>query len=243
MPFRAAPTPRRTMRSIKSPWKDWRRRRLLVRHGVVPEPAGDVFRAGERSGTWTVRRAGLGPDTVVVSAGVGDNIAWDVAMADEFGCAVHLLDPTPVAAAWIEGQALPPTARFHPVAIAAHDGVLRFRAPRKDGGVNFRPLPEGSAGDPDLFEAPCERLSTFAARLGLGRIDVLKLDVEGGEIDVLPDVLESGLDVGQILVEFHHRPDGTGFDRTLGVLRALEGAGYRLFDVSRRGLEMSFWRS
>lgn len=248
------------MRSLKSPWKDWRRRRLLVRHGVRPEPVGDVFRAGERSGTWAVRRAGLGPDSVVVSVGVGDNIAWDLAMAAEFGCQVHLCDPTPVSTAWLARQELPEGVHHHPVAIAARDGTLSFKAPRRAGGVNFRPLepplppersvpPEhlepnepGAPPEPVDLTAPCERLSTLAARLGVERFDVLKLDIEGGELQVLPDLLAAGPAVGQLLVEFHHRHDGRDFARTLEQLRALEAHGFRLFDVSRRGLELSFHR-
>ncbi|MEM9802372.1 MAG: FkbM family methyltransferase [Planctomycetota bacterium] len=229
------------MRSLKSPWKDWRRRRLLARAGIVPRDASGTFRAGERSGTWTALRSGLGQGSVVVSAGVGDNVAWDLAMAAEFGCAVHLLDPTPVASAWIRGVALPTGVTFHPVALSAHDGTLRLRPPRKEGGVNFRALTGEECAE--AIEVPCLRLASFAAQLGLDRIDVLKLDIEGGELDVLPDVLASDLGVQQVLVEFHHRPDGRGFDRTLERIHELQSSGFELFDVSRRGLEMSFARS
>ena len=227
------------MRSLKSPWKDWRRRQLLSRAGVRPTPVEDTFRAGARSGTWAVRRSPLREDSVVVSVGAGDNIAWDLAMVAEFRCQVHLCDPTPASTAWLAQQPLPPQVTHHPVAIAAWDGALGFRAPRKARGVNFRPLEEGGEGD---FEAPCVRFATLARRLGLERVDVLKLDIEGGELEVIPDLLGSGPPVDQLLVEFHHRHDGRGFDRTLAVVESLGAHGFQLFDVSRRGLEMCFHR-
>lgn len=209
----------------------------MDRGDVDSEVRGALFRAGERSGTWVVLREPLSEDSLVVSVGVGDNIAWDLAMTAEFGCRVHLCDPTPAATRWLAAQRLPERVTHHPVAIADHDGSLAFRSPRKPGGVNYRPLGPGAAGD---VEAPCERLCTLATRLGVDRFDVLKLDIEGGELEVIPDLLRSGPQVGQLLVEFHHRHDGSDFARTLEQLEALKAHGFRLFDVSRRGLEMSF---
>jgi hypothetical protein len=78
------------------------------------------------------------------------------------------------------------------------------------------------------------------AELGHGRLDVLKMDVEGAEYDALADFLAAGVRPGQVLVEFHHNLPGVPFARTLEAIRSLEEAGYRLFHISRRGLEFSF---
>jgi Methyltransferase FkbM domain len=71
---------------------------------------------------------------------------------------------------------------------------------------------------------------------------VLKLDVEGGEYDVLGDLLRHPPTVLQLLVEFHHGAAGIPFAATVAAVAALRGAGYRLFHRSRRGLELSFAR-
>jgi hypothetical protein len=84
------------------------------------------------------------------------------------------------------------------------------------------------------------RLSSLMAELGHDRIDVLKMDIEGGEYGAIDDFLAAGVRPGQVLVEFHHNLPGVPFARTLGAIHSLEGAGYRLFHVSRRGLELSF---
>jgi len=218
--------------------KDYYRRWQLDRRGLVAEAAVPTFTAGERSGVWTVCPDGLGPDSVVYSFGVGDNLAWDRAMARRFGVAVHAFDPTPASVAWVAAQALPPEIRFHPVGLAGHDGTVALHLPPRGSRFNFRAGP----GRPDAaaIDVPVARLTTLMARLGHGRIDVLKLDVEGGEYAALDDLLASGVRPGQVLVEFHHHFAGFGIGHTERAVRALRAAGYRAFHRSKRGLEFSF---
>ena len=57
---------------------------------------------------------------------------------------------------------------------------------------------------------------------------------------VLDDLMAQGPPVRQLLVEFHHGEAGIGFDATQRAIASLRRAGYRIMDVSRRGLEFSF---
>jgi FkbM family methyltransferase len=181
-----------------------------------------------------VRTAELTPKSIIYSAGVGDNIAWDLAMIDRFGVTVHAFDPTPMCIKWIDDQSLPPRFRFQPVGLAARDGLAQFRVPRR--GFNFTPDTGGGV----TITAPVRRLSTLMRELGHDHLDVLKLDIEGSEYDVLADLLGEPIPVRQLLVEFHHNFPTIPFARTEATVRALSAAGYRLFDVSDRGLELSF---
>lgn len=222
--------------------KDYWRRRQLARRGVVPQPGGRTFTAGARSGVWTVCPEGLGPGSVVYSFGVGDNIAWDLAMIDRFGVEVHAFDPTPPCVDWVRDQRLPPKFHFHPVGLAAHDGSLEFFPPRKRRGFNYTPGRPGAGAVEAGLTVPVCRLRTICERLRHRRVDVLKMDIEGGEYDALDDLLASGVPAGQLLVEFHHHFPGVGVGRTVRTVRALSAAGFRLFHVSARGLELSFRR-
>lgn len=76
--------------------------------------------------------------------------------------------------------------------------------------------------------------------LGHDRIDLLKMDIEGAEYSVLRDFLSSGVRVGQLLVEFHHRWPEVGIEKTKKAIRELNQAGYRIFNVSPTGEEYSF---
>jgi hypothetical protein len=77
-------------------------------------------------------------------------------------------------------------------------------------------------------------------RLGHDRLDVLKMDIEGAEYGVLDDVVNSKIVVPQLLVEFHHHFPGVGMERTVHAVQKLAAAGYRIFHISDRGLEISF---
>jgi FkbM family methyltransferase len=218
--------------------KDWRRRRALALAGVrVEHIAGNVHlvAAGERSGTWWFDPWRLGPQAVVYSFGVGDNLAFDRALADEYGAHVHAFDPTPKSRAWLVRQPLPPRLVVHDVGIAAFDGVQRFAAPAKERDVNFAP----GAG---ALELPVKRFATLARELGHERVDVVKLDIEGGEYEVLPDLLAHGPRFTQLLIEFHHGERGRTLDDTLAALELLRSHGFQLAHVSRRGLEFTFLR-
>ncbi|HEX6882104.1 MAG TPA: FkbM family methyltransferase [Planctomycetota bacterium] len=222
---------------LRSRWKDWRRRRALARAGVAAEIEAPTFAAGARSGTWVVAAEGLGPASVVWSFGVGDNIAWDLALIERFGCTVHAFDPTPRARAWLATQRLPERFVFHPLGIAARDGEQAFAPPAKARDVNYRPL---AAPEPGSLLAPVRRLASLARELGTTHLDVLKLDVEGGEYAVLEDLLATGPLPSQLLVEFHHGRHGVPLERTLATIAALRARGYRILDVSPRGLELTF---
>jgi FkbM family methyltransferase len=176
--------------------------------------------------------------SVVYSFGVGDNIAWDLAMIERFGLTVHAFDPTPASVAWLGRQNLSAAFHFHPWGIAAQDGLKKFRPPRR--GMNFTPLSSDVLSRENDVDAPVYRLATIMERLGHATLDVLKMDIEGAEYEVLDDILKSGISVRQVLVEYHHHFRGVGLGRTEQAIRELRQAGYRVFHISRRGLELSF---
>jgi FkbM family methyltransferase len=228
---------------LQSRFKDWRRRRLLARAGIGVELARPWFAAGARSGVWVVDPTGLGRDSTVYSFGTGDNIAWDLAMIERFGCDVHAFDPTPRAIAWLAAQALPPQFHFAALGIGARDGEQAFAVPKDANGVNYRPIAVLRGAAAGAIQAPVRRLATLCRERGHDRVDVLKLDIEGGEYDVLLDVVGHGPPVAQILVEFHHGQHGIPFSATTSAIAVLRAHGYRVLHVSRRGLEFTFVRS
>ena len=88
-----------------------------------------------------------------------------------------------------------------------------------------------------------KRLRTIAQALGHTTIDVLKLDIEGSEYDVIPDVLDSDeIRINQILIEFHHRFPGVGVEKTQQAIAQLNHHGYQLFWVTANGEVYAFIR-
>lgn len=125
-------------------------------------------------------------------------------------------------------------------AVAATDGTVRFNVAENDEGSSVLDLPKASSYQCTLrrtVEVPSRTLESILAETGARRIDVLKMDIEGAEVDVLDRVPEALLaELGQITIEFHCDPV-FGFDLREGVervIRRLRGLGFLCLDFSHR---------
>ena len=205
---------------------------------VRPQCSVPLVTLGEGPGSWVVSPDELGSGSVLYSCGVGRDISFERAMIDQFGLAVHAFDPTPLALTWARAQELPVNFHLHELGIAPYDGMARFQPPSKLKFESFSMVRSSGLGQP--IDAPVRRFGTLAGMLGHSKVDVLKMDIEGAEYEVLPDILESRIPVGQILVEFHHRWKEVGATRTRQAIASLEAAGYVVAAVSSSGTEYTF---
>ncbi|HEX6669525.1 MAG TPA: FkbM family methyltransferase [Gemmatimonadales bacterium] len=203
-----------------------------------PEVAVETVRLGDPGGRWSVVPAGLGPGTVVYALGVGTDISFERDLIARYGVVVHAFDPTPIALEWAASRTLPGGFVLHPYGVADFDGRARFAPPRKRKFASFSLVRSGGLGA--AVEAPVHRLATLAGMLRLPPPDLVKMDIEGAEYGVLPDLLASGFRPSQILVEFHHRWREVGPRRTREALGLLARHGYRIADVSDNGMEYGF---
>ena len=216
------------------------RQRRLRRARVLDATTDQLTRVGD----WSMCPDGIGPASVVYSFGVGDNVAWDLGVIRQFGCTVHAFDPTPASIAWVRGQSLPREFVFHELGISSVDGELPFYPPRKPGSTHFSQDRRGGVFSqrPPLL-APVRRLSTIMQSLGHTRLDVLKLDVEGSEFDAVPDILASGIEIDQLLVEIHYHFRSRSFRAGLALIDQIKARGMRCIHVSPRGFEFTFVRA
>jgi FkbM family methyltransferase len=203
-----------------------------------PELAAATVTLGERHAGWTFAPAHLNAASVIYSFGAGEDISFDCQLVRRWQATVHVFDPTPRSIAWMKKQSLPDGFVFHPYGLAAGDGMRRFHPPARDGDVSHTVVPRGASAKALLL--PVRRLETIMRELGHNHIDLLKMDIEGAEYEVIADLLGAGLDVRQLLVEFHHRWPEIGVSMTKRALQELHGAGYRLFSVSSSGSEYGF---
>jgi len=215
--------------------------RRYRRAGIVVERAISSEVHGDGIGAWVVASGRLNADSVVYSIGVGRELSLDLSLAAEYGCMVHCFDPTPVSVQWMREQVLPPQIIFHEVGLAAYDGELAFRLPRKSGSAHFSPIRRDDSDRGDkMVKAQVWRLETMMRRLGHDHIDLLKIDIEGGEYEVIEDIVRLGAGVGQLLMEFHHCYRNVPLARTVAAVERLRAGGFRIFSISPRTYEMSF---
>ena len=219
------------------------RRRNLGRLGVREELHCAKRKMPDTRGGWVIRPEGLDASSVIYSFGVGTDIDFDLALIEAFGATVHAFDPTPVSIEWVRARSLPAEFVFHDYGIGARDGTLTFYPPRRASSSHFTPVQRYGGEEPaDVIEAPVLRLATIREKLGHACIDLCKIDIEGGEYDVIDDLISSDTLPAQLLVEFHHNYATVPIERTLAAITRLREHGYRIFHISERTYEISLWR-
>jgi len=196
----------------------------------------------ESIGGWTFSPLGLDRSSVVFSLGVADDIRFDLGIIDRCSCDVHAFDPTPRWIDWIKTQHTPPQFHFHPCAVGDSDGTIRMypRMPKGKKSSTMLTLVDEGAGDGLAVDVAVKRISTIMSELGIQQIDILKMDIEAAEYEVIEDLLNSGIRVYQLLVEFHHRFKTVPIEKSISVIRKLQQAGYRIFHITEKYWEFSF---
>jgi FkbM family methyltransferase len=197
-------------------------------------------RFGSEYGGWWVRTDHLSGSSRVYSVGVGTDISFDVALIQHFGCEVFAFDPTPASVTWITSHSPPAAFRFHAIGIAAYDGTASFALRSNPTWASYE-MNVSTKGAFHVVDCPVQRLASLMSKLRHDRLDVLKLDIEGAELDVIPDVLASSIDIEQILVEFHHkRTRRRSVQSAQQIVDQMRRAGYRPFALGPTGREISF---
>jgi FkbM family methyltransferase len=215
--------------------------RLLTGNDVLytydARPRKSAF--GSDYGGWTIAPEGLTSSSTIYSFGLGNDISFDLALIERFGCRVHGFDPSPPVAQWIGTQNLPPEYLFHDYGLGARDGEISFFAPSPQSGMYSTSNRHRHVSTTEI-RLPVRTLPAIAAALGSSRIDVLKMDIEGAEYDLLPSIVQCPVPIGQLLIEFHHRAGIGSLKDTISGVEQLRSAGFRLFHVSETSSEFSF---
>lgn len=196
---------------------------------------------GNHGASFTVDLQSLNASSIIYSFGVGSDISFDLELIKKTGAFIHAFDPTPGSAEWLKAQELPEKFMFEMVGIAAEDGEADFYPPENPNYISHTLIKgTGKRGIP--FKAKMERLSTIMKRLGHDHIDLLKMDVEGAEYEVIENILQEGISIRQIAVEFHHRFKSFHPFKTKRAVKMLRDKGYKVFSVSANGEEVGFVR-
>lgn len=194
-------------------------------------PSLAIRRLGSEYGGWWVVDNGALQGAFLISAGLGEDASFDVEFCNAFGAKVVLVDPTPRAIAHFEsmaarfgrcseapyqagGQQRPEAydlryvtdrrMRIFKKALWTNTESVRFYAPKNQQHVSYSIHNLSNSLDPEapFLNVECITLDKLIYELGVEGIDVLKLDIEGAEIEVLEAMLRGDIFPSQLLVEF-----------------------------------------
>jgi FkbM family methyltransferase len=106
-------------------------------------------------------------------------------------------------------------------AISNHVGTVRFSA-----DVTVTSAVADSAAQSSTVEIPCDTIDHLDQSLGLGRIDLIKIDVEDHEVAVLDGAVQTLRDKSPVWIVEIHSPASLH-----GCVERFEAAGYRVQNV------------
>lgn len=179
----------------------------LVDYKVEKNVTSDklIMCGNEQYGGYTIYEC-LDENSIVYSCGIGEDVSFDMDIIKRYGCKVFAFDPTPMAKKYIESNIKNEKFVFLPYAIAASDKEIKFHIYKKgvgnsDGsGSEFE---QSKKIEENTIYVQGKTINSIMRELGHDHVDLLKLDIEGSEYDILPELVE--LDIKQMVVEFHGR--------------------------------------
>lgn len=136
---------------------------------------------------------------VIYDFGVGEDISFLEGVLSQKNCHGHLFDFTPQSIEWFkENHADKTNMTYHEYGLSVEDGELACHWPQG----SRRPAWMGFEHNETH---PVKTLKTIMSELGHDHIDVLKMDIEGEEYKVIPQMFADRIFPKQICLEYHDR--------------------------------------
>ncbi|MEM7139515.1 MAG: FkbM family methyltransferase [Actinomycetota bacterium] len=132
---------------------------------------------------------------------VGGHVGeWCAPMAQRYGCRVEVFEPSPVALETLERVAAEhERVRLHPFGVAAVDTTMQIA--HKGPGSSLY----DTSDEWDKATVEVRDVVSVLDELGDDRIDLIKMNIEGGEYDVLERLLAAGrlVDGEHYVIQYH----------------------------------------
>ncbi len=182
-----------------------------------------LCRLGSEYGGWTIDLDLVPIGSTILSAGVGEDISFDLDLITRRNCMVIGIDPTEKAARYI-CQHSHPRYQFLQRALAekGRSAIRMYKSANPDYVSESIDAAHKTVAPDQFYEAQAVCLDDLLRQFP--DVSLLKMDVEGAEYSALAAVQR--LEIPQICVEFHHFCTNHTVEDTLGCMEALGRMGY-----------------
>ena len=189
--------PERVLAAFGRRWFEWHMDRVPI------EPYERLVVLGDEwGGGWAVPDDLIDDSWICYCVGAGSDVSFDLALIERYGARVRCVDPFSVFGEQAEAAAGgDPRFSFYEAALAPTDGPLTMFGAEdpESGSLSAANL----YGTERVLTKPGKTLPTLMAEVGDQRVDLLKLDIEGSEYEVLPELDLAALGVRVLCVELH----------------------------------------
>jgi FkbM family methyltransferase len=209
-------------------------------------------RLGSPYGGWTFCDLPNLQGSTIISCGAGEDLSFDVEMIKNYSATIVIVDPTPRAIAHfselkkagVAGKRFPinqSTSEYYDLdgvslekiswidkAIWINQDRLKFFKPKDDAHVSHSLT--NLQDTQDFIDIETLTLAQIKKQVGDPKVALLKMDIEGAEIEVLRGLATEGVFPDQILIEFEdlNFSRGDSRKRVSQALHQLEALNYAL---------------
>ena len=200
---------------------------------------------GTNYGGWMVDANLISRGSTIISAGVGEDISFDLWLMKERGCKIVGIDPTPKSHSFIESQGN--LGNFELIKMALHssdnDIVTLYKNKRSDHVSESILVHHHAVNDFDSYFSETVSLNKLFDKYE--NISIVKMDIEGSEYDVIRSLEYVPSTVKQFCVEFHHFCTSKTIEDTKNMITILSNLGFKNFiekPSTKQLNELTFWR-
>jgi FkbM family methyltransferase len=230
--------------------------RILLTPKLPKFSASHIVKLGSNYGSKYVVDQPALHDSVLISGGCGEDISFDIEFAKTFNARVVMIDPIPrsqmhfeqviqrigqpaiepysssgkqpITAYDLEGIK-PDQLEFLPKAFWDKDQILTLFAPRNPNHVSYSFMDlQGTKSAGEQIDVTTVTISEIVKLIAPARVEVIKLDIEGAQLEVIRDCFNQKVFPSQIIVEIDELffPTIKGRKRAKVLLKLLKGNGY-----------------
>lgn len=170
---------------------------------------------GSKYGGWHIDTALVNANDYVISAGLGNDISFDMEMIRHCNCKVVGIDPTGLTVKTVK-KINNPNFIYIKAGLYYHDDGFKMSNETTNGNT--------------MFSKKVKIMPTISIPTLLNKyypVSVLKMNIEGAEYEVLK-YLSRNIDIGQLCIRFHHRKPNVpyNYSNTIAAIDMLKENGY-----------------
>lgn len=216
-------------------------------------------RLGTDYGGWIVPTGFLDENSVCYLVGAGLDISFDLAVAHKYRSKIWIVDPTPKSENHFEelknrtflGEKMPHSVAgtgfyevekadfeqvvFQKIGLWSENKTVRFYSPPDPSFISHSIV--NLHKTETFFDAEVRKLKDLMLENGHSAIDLLKIDIEGAELEVIKNIVEDRVSIGVICIEFdenaRHHLDRHYMKRIEKAINSLESAGFVVFEKEK----------
>jgi FkbM family methyltransferase len=180
----------------------------------------------------------LDSKSIILDLGANEG-AFSRRVASQFGCHAFAVEASPDLFAKIEES---PLIRKYNYAVAGNDGVVAFYESTNPEAGNIVAPKSNATGNE--FNVKARGFASLLAEIRLEEIDLLKVDIEGAEIQLFDNVETRDLArVKQLTIEFHDSVPipNVSTEDVERIIAKIVAAGFRGGAMGARNSDWLFW--